>query len=161
MTHTSSALCESLDTLNAALQGLVEDLDKERDALRQRASADDLESIAAHKATAVERVASLYTRMREALVSVTGNGRIEDAMTHLRSREPGLITRVEMLVELIRTCQLANQENGALIGAGLRSTGSALDTLCKLSAAGANATYSASGQAESGAGTSQRLAVRA
>jgi flagellar biosynthesis/type III secretory pathway chaperone len=159
--HAATGLAASVDSLNAALESLVDDLGKERDALRRRASADDLEYIALRKSMAVEYVASLYQRLREALVASTGDLSIEDAISSLRSHSPRLGGRVERLLELTRACQLANQENGALIGAGLRNTQGALDSLRKLSAASATGTYSPSGRADVAGSSPSRLAVRA
>jgi len=159
--RTASALDDSLDALNGALQSLIEDLGKERDALRLRSSADDLEQIAVRKSLAVEHVANLYTRMREALVRSTGGEGVGDALSRLRGLAPALGGRVERLVELTRTCQHSNQENGALIGAGLHSSGNALDTLRKLSAANATGTYSASGRTDSPGAATLQFAAKA
>lgn len=163
MTPTLSAatLADSIDALNAALESLIDDLGKEREALRRRSSADDLECIALRKSTAVESVASLYTRMRETLVKSAGPASGDDPVGRLRGFAAALGGRVEKLVELTRACQLANQENGALIGAGLLNSEGALDTLRKLSASTATGTYSASGRTDSSSNPIQNLAVKA
>lgn len=159
--ETHPALVHCLEGLGSALKALVSDLHEERQALRERSSPDQLEAVALQKAQAVERVASLYAELRTLLVATTGAERVEDALVRLREQAPGLGKRTDVLVELIRGCQQANQENGALIGAGLRHTRGALDTLRSLASAADDGTYTASGQASSVEHATLRVAIRA
>jgi flagellar biosynthesis/type III secretory pathway chaperone len=159
--ETHRELIDCLDGLGSALEALVSDLDEERQALRQRTSPDDLEAVALQKAQAVERVATLYAQLRSLLVKSTGESRVEDAMASLRRSEPTLGAHADALVELIRGCQQANQENGPLIGAGLRHTRGALETLRRLASASQDGTYSASGHAQGVEHAALRVAIRA
>lgn len=160
-TEPNSELGRCVDALGEALMDLVNNLDAEREALRQRTRADELESVALRKAMSVEHVAKNYDVLRERLVILTGDQRVEDAVGHLREHAPELGGRVDELITLIRTCQQANQENGALIGAGLRHTRGALNTLSQLTASEHGETYGASGHTESADSSAFRVVLRA
>lgn len=160
--HTmADDLATSVDGLIAALEILFDDLGKEREALKRRCGADELEYIALRKSMAVEHVANLYSGLREVLAAAHGTDDVSDALANLRSHVPSLGERANRLVDLTRACQLANQENGALIGAGLQNTERALNTLHQLHEKPAASTYSASGHTRSQESSNYGLTVRA
>lgn len=154
-------LARSVDQLIEALETLEQDLGNEREALMSRSSAEQMEYVAERKASAVEHVSSLYTNLRAALAAGHDGEDVSRALASLGSEHPQLAPRVARLLELTRACQLANQENGAMIGAALRSSERALGNLRELAAGESNTTYSASGHTSHGVPASHGVTVRA
>ena len=157
----AQSLATTVDQLIEALETLEDDLCKEREALNQRSSAQDLEYVALRKSAAVEHVSDLYGTLREALAAGHGGEDVGRALADVGAHQPALKDRVARLLELTRTCQLANQENGAMVGAALRGSERALGTLRELAAGEANSTYSSSGQTHQNDAASQGVTVRA
>ena len=130
MTHRpAESFQDRVIALTRSLETLRERLAEEREALRARADADALEAMARAKHAVVEQVSVQYDTLREALAGLGSGPDAGGALGALQASRPELGAHVERLVALIRECQQANQDNGALVNAGLRSASSALDML--------------------------------
>ena len=126
----ADALEDRVGELTAALECMGELLASERAALRGRSDADTLEQVARDKQHTVESIAELYQGLREDLEPFGEPGAgMAGTLAGLRHTHPDLAARVDRLVALTRECQQANQENGLMVSAGLRSASRALDSL--------------------------------
>lgn len=123
-------LAQHVDALIATVHELLALLAREHALLDARADAQMLEQIAGEKHAAIERASTRYALLRAALGLRHGSEQhLADGVAALRPGDAALAARVQQLLELTRSCKQANQDNGVLISAGLRSAGQALHTL--------------------------------
>jgi flagellar biosynthesis/type III secretory pathway chaperone len=139
-----------VDAVSACMHKLMLLLARERDALQARSEASVLEQVAGEKHAAVEQAGSLYAMLREAMAAIYGARQpVGDAVPALREADPALAARIETLVDLTRACKQANQDNGVLVSAGLRSAQRALLTLRGAQPGhAADGTYGPAGQSD-------------
>ena len=115
-----SGLQSHVKAITLSLQVMMVLLVREREALVGRREAQSLESIAQDKQSAVAQVSRLYAMLRAAVARHLGPGAsLTDNMAALREHNSSIAKQVDELVRLTRKCQQANQDNGALVSAGL------------------------------------------
>ena len=147
----AGGLGQSVAALIRALETLFQDLTVENDALGERCGVDELECIALRKCAAVEHVSKLYDDLRVTIAGAhDGQFDLSNGLAWVSEHNPQLRAQVNRLLDLTKACQLANQRNGAMIGAHLRSTERAIQSLHDLSSNTPDAsTYTENGQTRS------------
>ena len=103
-----------VEALVLSLQSLAVLLVREREALTRSGDSGALEAITRDKETMVDGSLSPLIR---------GDSSVAQALGALERSHPALARRVELLLNLTRDCQRANQDNGVLLREGLTRPG--------------------------------------